>query len=122
MAAPNLTSLTTVTGKSYVTSSLPSGSANSASLVSNAAGSNSVVKINVVTYTNKTIQDIAATLIYNSASVNYYLAKDIIVPVQSSMIVVAQDTRLYLEEGTSIQGYANATASIDPFVSYEVLS
>lgn len=121
MAPPNLGNLTSITGRTYVTSSLPSGSASSASLLTNPAASNAAYKINSVTYANLTTNAVLASLIYNSASINYFLADELSIPAQTTLVVVSQDTRFILEEGCELHAYASQTGSITPMISYEVL-
>jgi hypothetical protein len=122
MAPPNLGNLTSITGRTFVTSSLPSGSAASASLVSNPANSNAAYKINAVTYANLTLNTVLASLTYNSGSLNYFIADELSVPPQTTLVVVSQDTRFFLEEGCGLHAYASQTSSITPMISYEVLT
>jgi hypothetical protein len=122
MAPPNLGNLTSIVGRTYVTSSLPSGSAASSSLLSNPLSSNAAYKINSVTYANLSTVPVLASLLYNSASINYFIADELVVPEQSTLVIVSQDTRFILEEGCSLHAYASQTSSITPMISYEVLT
>jgi hypothetical protein len=121
MASPNLGNLTSITGRTYVTGSLPSGSATSASLITNPVASNAVYKINSVTYANISTTSVLASLMYNSASVNYFIADELSIPAQTTLVVMSQDTRFMLEEGCGLHAYASQTASITPLISYEIL-
>jgi hypothetical protein len=121
MAPPNLGNLTTITGRTFVTASLPIGPTVSASLLTNPANSNAAYKINSVTYANISTTNVSASLMYNSASVNYFIADELVVPSQTTLVIISQDTRFILEEGCALHAYASTTNSITPMISYEVL-
>jgi len=118
MAAPNILSITTVTGKTAVANVTSS----SASIVTNSSGSNQVYKINSLVVGNID----PANTIYLTAgivrsSVLYKFASTIPVPANSSIVVVAKDSNFYLEEGDTLNILANANNGIHAICSYEII-
>lgn len=123
MAAPNIVSVTTIIGKTV-------GKALTASLldiVTNSAASNKVFKINSVIVSNVhgTNNAEVNVVFYDSSEgggTNFYLAKTIIVPADSSLVVISKDANIYLEEGDIIRAQTTATSLLEIVVSYEEIS
>lgn len=124
MAAPNIVSVTTITGKTaYAT---PSNTSENV-LLANSASSGKVYKINSIIAANidgTTAYD--ATVGINSAAAGsgttYKLASTVSVPADASLIVIDKSTAFYLEEDKSIV-VQSATGSKHTFtVSYEEIS
>lgn len=131
MAAPNIASLTTITGKTtYLT---PAGTT-AVVLLPNAASSNTVLKINqiVAANVNGSAAVNATVSLYTNGSVAqgsaptggtaYPIASAISVPANASLIVADKTTGLYLEEGTSIIVTSGTASGITYSISYEVMS
>ena len=131
MAAPNIASLTTITGKTtYFT---PSGTS-AVVLLANAASSNTVLKINqiVAANVNGTNAVDATVSIYTNGAVAqgsapsggtaYPIASTISVPADASLIVADKTTQIYLEEGTSITVTSGTASGIAYSISYELMS
>jgi hypothetical protein len=131
MAAPNIASLTTITGKTtYFT---PTGTT-AVVLLPNAASSNNVLKINqiVVANVDGTNAVDATVSIYTNGAVAqgsapsggtaYPIASTISVPADASLIVVDKTTGLYLEEGTSISITSGTASKLTFSVSYEIMT
>jgi hypothetical protein len=131
MAAPNIASLTTITGKTtYFT---PSGTT-AVVLLQNAASSNTVLKINqiVVANVDGTNAVDATVSIYSNGGVAqgsapsggtaYPIASTISVPADASLIVVDKTTGIYLEENTSISITSGTASKLTFSVSYELMS
>lgn len=131
MAAPNIASLTTITGKTtYFT---PSGTS-AVVLLANAASSNTVLKINQIVAANVNGTNAVDTTvsIYTNGAVAqgsapsggtaYPIASTISVPADASLIVVDKTTQIYLEEGTSITVTSGTANGIAFSVSYELMS
>lgn len=124
MAAPNIAGTSpTIEGKSATLALTTSA----ASIVSNAAASGKVLKVNSLYIAN-----IDGT---NSADVtiNYYsaaaaggtataIANTITVPADSTLVVISKDAPIYLEEDRSIGGLASANSDLVAVVSYEDIS
>jgi hypothetical protein len=131
MAAPNIASLTTITGKTtYFT---PSG-VTAVVLLPNAAASNNVLKINqiVVANVDGTNAVDATVSIYTNGAVAqgsapsggtaFPIASTVSVPADASLIVVDKTTGLYLEEGVSITITSGTASKLTFSVSYEIMT
>ena len=124
MAAPNLLSPTTITGKS-VTVDLTTTSATS--ILSNAASSGKVLKINSLYVANV---DGTATA---EITINYYSAaalggtatqicSTVAVPADATLVVIDKDAYIYLEENTSLGATAGTANDLKVVCSYEDIS
>tara|TARA_R110000822_G_scaffold3973_5_gene17069 strand:- start:1491 stop:1886 length:396 start_codon:yes stop_codon:yes gene_type:complete len=131
MAAPNIASLTTITGKTtYFT---PSGTT-AVVLLPNAASSNNVLKVNqlVVANVDGTNAVDATVSIYTNGAVAqgsapsggtaFPIASTISVPADASLIVVDKTTGLYLEEGVSLTITSGTASKLTFSVSYEIMA
>jgi hypothetical protein len=123
MANPNIVNVTDIRGKS-ATLALTT---NAQTLVSNAASSGKVYKINTIYVANIDGEN------DQSVTVNFYseddiggsataLASTIIVPADSTIIVVDKNSSLYLEEDKSIGALAGGNSDLVALVSYEEIS
>ena len=131
MAAPNIASLTTITGK---TTYLTPGGTTALVLLPNAASSNNVLKINqiVVANVDGTNAVDATVSIYTNGAVAqgsapsggtaFPIASTVSVPADASLIVVDKTTGLYLEEGTSISVTSVTASKLTFSVSYEIMT
>jgi hypothetical protein len=117
MAAPNLISFTTATGKA-VYQLLTTSAAN---VLVNASSSNQVYKINSIVVANYTSGSITTTVTVLRSATSFYLAGAIVVPANSSLVILGKDTTIYLEEGDTIQGLASANSSAHINISYELI-
>jgi len=119
MAAPNLKTPTTITGKTAryaVTASL-------AAALSNSAASNKVFKINSVYCANVdgvNSADISLS-IYNGTT-DFYLAKTISVPADATQVLVTREAYFYLEEGDSLRAVASAASDLELIIGYEEIN
>jgi|TARA_Y100000015_G_scaffold9344_1_gene8880 hypothetical protein len=124
MAAPNIVNVSTITGKSFY---LALANTSATALVSNAASSGKVFKINMIQVANvdgsvacdvtvkyHTQDDIGGT--------GYALVSTVSVPQDSSLVVVDKNTALYLEEDRSISVTAGTANDLEVLVSYEEIS
>ena len=131
MAAPNIASLTTITGKTtYFT---PTGTT-AVVLLPNAAASNNVLKINQIVVANidgTNAVDATVSLYTNGAVAQgsapsggtaFQIASTVSVPADASLIVVDKTTGLYLEEGTSISITSGTASKLTFSVSYEIMT
>ena len=119
MAAPNLKSPTTITGRTAryaVTTSL-------AAALSNSAASGKALKINSIFCANvdgTNSADISVS-IYNGTT-DFYLAKTINVPADATQIISSKDSYFYLEEGDSVRAIASAASDLELVIGYEDIS
>jgi len=131
MAAPNIASLTTITGKTtYFT---PSGTT-AVVLLQNAASSNTVLKINQIVVANvdgTNAVDCTVSIYSNggvaqgsapSGGTAFPIASTISVPADASLIVVDKTTGIYLEENTCISITSGTASKLTFSVSYELMS
>tara|TARA_R110002050_G_scaffold70613_5_gene152246 strand:- start:781 stop:1155 length:375 start_codon:yes stop_codon:yes gene_type:complete len=124
MAAPNIVNVSTITGKS-ATVALTSTS--QTTLVSNAASSSKVFKINMIQVANVDgVNACDVTVDVHSAASGggtaYSLVATASVAGDSSLIVLDKNTSLYLEENTSITATAGTASDLEVIVSYEEIS
>ena len=124
MAAPNIVNVTTIIGKS-ATVALASTSATA--LVSNAASSGKVFKINMIQVANvdgTNACDVTVDM-HSAASgggTAYSLVSTASVGADSSLIALDKSTALYLEEDKSITATAGTANDLEVIVSYEEIS
>jgi len=124
MAAPNLLSPTTITGKS-VTVNLTTTSATS--ILSNAASSGKVLKVNSLYVANVdgttnaeiTINYYSAAALGGTAT---QLCSTVVVPADATLVVVDKDAYIYLEENTSLGATAGTASDLKIVCSYEDIS
>lgn len=124
MAAPNIVNVTTITGKSAVVDLTTTAAT---AVVSNAAASGKVFKINSLVVSNVDGTNAAdITVSYYSAAAIGGTATQIVstvsVPADASLIVIDKNTSLYLEEDRSIGATAGAANDLKVVVSYEEIS
>ncbi len=124
MANPNIVNVTSIYGKSAVVD-LTSTSATS--VVSNAASSGKVFKINSLIVSNVDGTNAAdITINYYSAAALGGTATQIVstvsVPADSSLVVIDKNTSFYLEEDKSIGATAGSANDLKVLISYEDIS
>jgi hypothetical protein len=116
MAAPNIVNVSSVYGKTSVASL----SASITDIVTNSAGSGTVLKINSLYVSNMNSLAIAANVMFNRSSTTYSLAPGASVPAFSTLTVIGKDTAIYLEEGDILQANASSTSG-QVICSYEII-
>lgn len=124
MANPNIINVTTILGKSAVVSLTTTAAT---AVVSNAAASGKVFKINSLVVSNVDGTNAAdITVSYYSAAAIGGTATQIVstvsVPADASLIVIDKNTSLYLEEDRSIGATAGSANDLKVVVSYEDIS
>lgn len=124
MAAPNIVNVTTITGKTAVVD-LTTTSATA--VVSNAASSGKVFKINSLVVSNvdgANQADITISL-YSQDDIGgtaTEIVSTVSVPADSSLVVISKNTSIYLEEDKSIGATASAANDLKVICSYEEIS
>lgn len=124
MAAPNLLSPTTINGKT-VTVDLSSTSATS--ILSNAASSGKVLKINSLYVANVDgTSNAEITINYYSAAAlggtATQIASTVVVPADSTLVIIDKDAYIYLEEDKSLGATAGTSGDLKVVCSYEDIS
>jgi hypothetical protein len=119
MAAPNIVSVTTITGKT-VGAALTTSSAD---IVTNSAASGKVFKINAIYVSNvdgTNNADVTVGFYDSSNTATYKIASTIMVPADSTLDIISK--AIYLEEGDKITALASASGDLEIVVSYEEIS
>lgn len=120
MAAPNLRSPSTITGKTSTSSSI---STSLTAYLTNTSASGKVLKINSVFAANKNgSNSTTVTVSVNNGTTDVYLGYTINVPAGATQVLSTKETYFYLEEGFSIKAQAGTASYIDLIVSYEEIS
>lgn len=124
MANPNLLAATTVSG---VTATLTPGSTAATVLLSNAASSSTVMRINQIVAANVNgTSAVDVTVTINSAAAGggtaFPIASTISVPPDASLVVVDKTTGLYLMEDKSIVVTSGTSSGITYSISYELIA
>ena len=124
MAAPNIVNVSTIIGKS---ATVALSSTSQTTLVSNAASSGKVFKINMIQVANVDGTNAAdVTVDVHSAASGggtaYSIVSTASVPADSSLVALDKNTALYLEEDRSITATASAANDLEVIVSYEEIS
>jgi len=124
MANPNIVNVTTLTGN---TTYLTPGNTTANTLLSNAASSGLVFKINQIVCANVNGSSaVNATVAINSAAAgagtNYPIISTIAVPASASVIAVDKTTAVYLMENSSIVVTSGTASGITYTISYESIA
>ena len=133
MAAPNIVNVATITGVTTFHAGIAvttggRGSLGITTVVSNAAASGKVLKINslsaaaIGSTTGVTLQYFN-DVNHVSAGSTVSIAMTVSVPTYSSLVVISKENSVYLEENTSLGIFAQPNAgTIDVVCSYEEIS
>lgn len=124
MANPNIVNVTTITGN---TTYLTPGNTTANTLLSNAASSGLVYKINQIVCANVNGSSaVNATVAINSlaagAGTNYPVISTVSVPANASLIAVDKTTAIYLMENSSIVVTSGTSSGITYTISYESIA
>jgi len=119
MAAPNIVNVSSIYGKTV-------GAALGTTLTTDilTCPADKVLKINSIIVANVDGSSAANVTVYfydNSATTRYSLANNITVNAGATLIVMAKDSPIYLEEADQIEAGASATGDLEIVVSYEEL-
>lgn len=117
MAAPNIVNVATITGRTAVQVVTTTATA----IVSNAANSNTVLKVNALYVSNiDGTNNAEVTIDLFRSSVAYRLAFTVVVPADAVLDVLSKS--IYLEEGDSLRLTASANTRLEAVCSYEVIA
>jgi hypothetical protein len=124
MAAPNIVGVATVTGKTTYLS-IPDTIANV--LLSNAASSNSVYKVNSIIVANDSGAGTAKIIVkvHDAAAgggTAYNIANNVGIASETTLVILDKASSIYLEENNSITVQANQSNYLDVVCSYEEIS
>jgi hypothetical protein len=122
MSAPNIILANTIYGKTE----LYAATGTLSNVIVNASGSGQVYKLNSVTYANGNANNVPVWVQIHRGNpmVGYDLASSVTVPGYSSLVVVAKDTSIYLEEGDTLKCNVGSlgVGTTSVVVSYEMIS
>lgn len=119
MAAPNIVSVATITGKTDVLNATTTATA----VTTNSAASGQVYKINSIIVSNiDGTNDADVSLDLFRTSNAYNIVSTVTVPADSTLVALSKDTAIYLEEGDAIRATASANSDLQVLCSYEVIS
>lgn len=119
MANPNIVNVTTIQGKVVGAAATTSAAA----LVTNAASSGKILKINSLSIANVTTSSATINVdVYKNQTTAYRLAFTIAVPANATLVIISKDTSIYLEENDSLRITASANTSLEAVCSYEEIS
>lgn len=121
MAAPNIVGITTVVG---ITTFLSLGDTNETLIVSNAASSGKVIKVNNIIVANDDGSNSADITISirdqdSIAGNRYKIAHTVAVAADSTLIVTDKASAIYLEEDRCLTAEASAASDLDVVCSFE---
>jgi hypothetical protein len=124
MAAPNIVGISTIIG---ITTMLSLGDTSATVLVSNAASSGQVFKINSIIVANDDGTNTAniSIAIHDAAAgggTGYKLAHTVDVIADSTLVAIDKASSIYLEENKSIVVTASVGGDLDVVCSYEQIS
>ena len=123
MANPNIVSVASIYGKTVYDTDV---AATAASLVSNAASSGKILKINSLIIANidgTNSADITVTLRNAAGGTTYStLANTIAVPNDATLVVISKDTSIYLEEDMSLYLQSSLAGDLSGTCSYDEIS
>lgn len=123
MANPNIVAVTTILG---TTTYLTPANTTANVLLSNAAGSNLVFKINNIVAANVTASAANTTVSIDNAAAgagtDFPIVSAVSVPGNSSLIAVDKTTSFYLMENQSIVVTSGTSSAITYTISYESIA
>ena len=118
MANPNIVNVTTI----YGDTALVNLTTTTSNVITNAAASGTVIKLNDVMLTNRTTSNVYANVFVTRSSTDYFQLGNVAIPAQSTMVVVGKDTQFYLEEGDVLRCNVSANTAVTVTASYEIIS
>ena len=116
MAAPNILSATSIYGKS---AGFDLGTTTTTTLLT--CASNKVYKIkSIIASNNDGSNNVDVTVNFNDGT-RWTIASTVTVPAKSTLVILDQNSPIYLEEGFTIEGGASADDDCDLIIAYEIL-
>lgn len=124
MANPNIVAVSSIYGKTVYDTDVATSPA---ALVTNAASSGKVLKINSLIIANidgTNAADITVTLrqTSNASVLHSTIANTVSVPADATLVVISKDTSIYLEEDQALYVVASASGDLSATCSYEEIS
>ena len=116
MAAPNILAATSIIGKSK---GFDLGTTTTTTLLT--CASDKVYKIkSIIASNNDGSSAVDVTVNFNDGT-RWTIASTVSVPADSTLVILDQNSPIYLEEGFTIEGGASADDDCDLIIAYEIL-
>ena len=123
MAAPNIVNITALYGR--IAYAAPTNTSATV-LLSNAASSGLLYRVNTLVATNVTTTPAVTTVSINNAAAGggtaYRIAYQIVVPAYASLVIVDKNGAQNIAENTSIVVTSGTASAIEYVVSYDEIS
>ena len=123
MANPNIVNVSAIYGS---TSYLAPANTTANTLLTNAASSGTILKVDSLTVANVTGSAALTTVSVNSAAAGagtaYRIAYQISVPANSTMQIIDKNNFVYLPENTSLVVTSGTSGALEYVTSYETIS
>lgn len=118
MAAPNIVNVATITAKT----ALAALATTTSNVITNSTGSSTVAKINNITLANYSSSSVTASVFVNRSATLYYIAGGVNIPANSTLVLMAKDTSIYMEEGDVLQANVSSNSAVSASASYELIA
>ena len=119
MANPNIANLTNIYGTTNVVSSV---AISTGSTVISSVPTATVYKVESVIAAKKTRSNASITLYVTRSAVNYNVAYQMVVPANSTLVLVGKDSFFYMNESDVLTAVAGTATAIDIVASFEAIS
>ena len=121
MSNPNIVNVSAIYGGLFTGS--PSFGTTT-TMVSNSSSSGMILKINTVMVANRSATDTGVSVyIYNSTIGSKYIAYELAVPPNASMVILDKNSSLYLLENDSLRATLTTNGNaVDIIVSYDTIN
>jgi hypothetical protein len=118
MTAPNLFNITSVFGKTLAFNVTNTTN----TMISNAADSNTSIRINSLFVANIGSQTATFTVGFVRSSISTKIAQASTCDVGNSSVVIGKDTSIYLEEGDSLTIQGSTNGVLQAIISYDIIA
>lgn len=115
MANPNFSTASAIRGHL----SLQHVTTTPTSIAENAAASDTALKVNALIVTNVATTDAAVTADIVRAGVATHVIRNLLVPPNNSVVLMAKENPFYLNEGDTLRLAASVNGAIEAVCSYE---
>jgi hypothetical protein len=123
MANPNIVNVSSILGE---TGGLDLTDTNSTVLLSNAASSGNIMKVNFVSACNDSASSANVTLTWTTGAdgggTGYKIVDNLAITANTSLVILDRASSLYLKEANSLTATASAGNAFHVVVSYEIIS
>ena len=116
MAAPNILAATSIIGKS---AGFDLDTTTTTTLLT--CASDKVYKIKSIIASNNDGTDAVDVTVNFNDGTRWTIASTVSVPADSTLVILDQNSPIYLEEGFTIEGGASADDDCDLIIAYEIL-